>query len=66
MLNERKQQEANEKLQREKELARIKISREDVDLIVRKRLFCSIATWKKFCKLMFLITNANGNANYRF
>ena len=34
MVSDRKQQEAIEKLQKEKELSRVKISKEDVDLIV--------------------------------
>ena len=34
MVSDRKQQEAIEKIQKEKELSRVKISKEDVDLIV--------------------------------
>ena len=34
VVNDRMQQEANAKLQKEKELSRVKISKEDVDLIV--------------------------------
>ena len=34
VVSDRKQQEAIEKLQKEKELSRVKISKEDVDLIV--------------------------------
>ena len=47
VVNDRMQQEANAKLQKEKELSRVKISKEDVDLIVSSiealvclKLFC--------------------------
>ncbi|KAK2173577.1 hypothetical protein NP493_866g01081 [Ridgeia piscesae] len=36
VVNDRMQQEANAKLQKEKELSRVKISKEDVDLIVNE------------------------------
>jgi hypothetical protein len=35
-MTDRKAQEANERLQRERELSKVKIKKEDVDLIVRE------------------------------